>query len=168
MLKLLYMSREGIIVLCSVIALLPMLWAYQNINDIKGAVFVPPSAYRTTAGEIQTSKISCRGGKTASCSYIIFYKFTVAGNDYTSGQIDFEAKRADSDPTFAERYVNKYPVGHKVTVYYKADEAFFAVLEPHNKRGGLIGFIAAPVVFSLCSLGILYAKRSAKQLEEAI
>jgi hypothetical protein len=167
MLKALYIPREMILFLCSIIALFCIVFAYKNINDIRGAVFIPSNAYRTTGGEIRTSKISCRGGKTASCSYIISYKYTVAGNDYTSRQIDFRVKRGDSDVAFAEGYVNKYPAGRKVTVHYKADEPSFAVLEPHNKRGGLLASIGIPIVFSLCLLGILYAKGAAKRLKKA-
>lgn len=87
----------------------------------------------------------------------------VAGKNYTSDQVSFTSKLVSSHPAYAEKYVNKYPVGRTVTVYYKADEPSFAVLEPQNKFGGLFGFMGLLIVFILSLLGYCYAKKCQKK-----
>lgn len=158
------MSRQAVILLCSFIALWCVISAFDNFNDVRGAVFVRSEAYKTTTGEILSSSVAqYYDGKRRPTNredrhtygYVILYRYVVAGKNYTSDQVSFTSKLVSSHPAYAEKYVNKYPVGRTVTVYYKADEPSFAVLEPQNKFGGLFGFMGLLIVFILSLLGIV-------------
>jgi hypothetical protein len=65
----------------------------------------------------------------------------------------------NSTPAFAEKYVKKYPEGHKVIVHYKVDEPSYAVLEPQNKLGGILSFLGLSTAFLLSVFGIWYARK---------
>ena len=160
------MSRQTIVTLCSLFALYCVVEASYNFNDIKGAIFVGSDAYRTTSGEILASNVVYRlvgrgrGEPTEPAyNYAILYRYAVGGKEYTSNQVDFTSKLDLPNQAYAERYVRKYPVGHTVTVHYKADDPSFAVLEPQNKLGGLLWFMLLLLALIVFLLGIWYAKK---------
>lgn len=67
----------------------------------------------------------------------IEYRYSVAGRDYHR-QMEFPA---DLSPTeqFKTRYLEKFPVGSQITVYYDPDHPDRSTMEPGPRRGdGLV------------------------------
>ncbi len=143
-------------VLVSFIFLLACLaCAWPNVNSIRGAVFISPKSYKTTTGIVTQSLVYRSGAKSSNYNFNIVYIYSVEGELYSSRQVTFGSRL--NGGSSAEGYTQKYPVGHKVTVHYKADEPSFAVLEPTvvDQTRVIFGFIAT--VSSLCILSMAWS-----------
>jgi len=111
-------------------ALVLLAWVVLTIflyhKDFKGIVFAQWIEYETAEGEIIESHESynARGKGLAD----IDYYFLAEGDVYRSNKINFAGDMRES-----EHYLQKYPVGQRVTVYYEKGNPDFSVLEPENK-----------------------------------
>lgn len=102
---------------------------FANNRGAIEAIFVRTSDLRTTPGTILSSVVQYHGGRSSSYNYNIRYQYAAAGKWYQSNQVSF-GSWGDRDPAFAQSYVNRYPVGAPVVVYYLPAHPSFAVLEP--------------------------------------
>lgn len=139
-------------------SLLMNYWAW---DDIRGSYFLEDDSLGVTLGTIMSSTITTGSYKNPMLGYEIKYKFSIRNKTYISNKITFK-NVGTIDPSFARFYVNKYPVGKSVTVYYDPNNPFFSVLEPKEK-GNYIGIIVTPFIFAglfILSLWYYYKKRS--------
>lgn len=110
-------------------------------------LFFDSSTYHQTSGVITESRIyhtGVRGG----WSFSITYEYVVDGEKYDSDRVHF-GYQASSDISYAQGFVNKYPVGETVSVYYDPDDLSQAVLEPEIKWFGLLYYLAGYLLLSL-------------------
>jgi hypothetical protein len=87
------------------------------------------SKWPTTEGYITHSTVHIfHSSKDTEYSYDIKYEYKVAANNYVSDKVQWTN---DEFPFsyFAEKIVDRYPVGKKVTVFYSPDMPSLAVLE---------------------------------------
>ena len=105
--------------------ILAMSFAYE---DFKGIVFEQWIEYERTEGEIIESNARFNTLRTGGRFADIDYFFLAEGDLYRSNQINFLG-----DGHKIEHYLQKYPVGKRVTVYYEKGNPDFSVLEPENK-----------------------------------
>ncbi len=124
-----------------------LLMAYRYQNDIRGTYLTDINSLATTNGTIVSSSvftihpwIGWRDSSTDSYAYAIYYEFEVDSRTFRSDQVTFSS-RESNDRRYAERYVEKYPVGRRVTVFYDQHHPAFSVLEPDVKNERLIGLI---------------------------
>lgn len=106
---------------------------FANNRGAVESVFVPYRDLRTTPGTIVSSAVEYHGGKSSSYVYNIRYQYAAGGKWYQSSQITFSSW-GGRDPAFAQSYVDRYPAGAPVTVYYLPSHPSFAVLEPAVTR----------------------------------
>jgi hypothetical protein len=91
----------------------------------------------------------------------IRYAYLIAGNAYSSSQIDFESKIVS-----AARKVRKYPEGKEVTVYYDSAQPYYSTLEKNALGKGIyiqLSGIAVIFILVYCSDFVIdyIARRSA-------
>ncbi len=67
--------------------------------------------------------------RSTSYSANIGYSYEVAGGKYTSYQVSSDPIIGSSDPNFAQKILNRYPIGRKVSVHYAPADPSDAVLE---------------------------------------
>lgn len=115
-----------------------ILWPFQD-----------HSKWRTTHGEIVSSKIEYQGGwRNIGWHFRIVYKYEVNKKTYLSNHIHYSFT-GSSNETYAENYVAKYPVGANVTVYYDPAHPEQAVLEPLVKDYSNLYTIGGALIFGL-------------------
>ena len=122
----------------------------QRWGDLRGSYFVDSSSYAVTQGLVTTAdtyRVGTRYG--TNIHYEITYIYVVDGRSYQSRQVTF-ASTGSSDAQFAQGYLNKYPAGTRVSVFYLPTEPGFAVLEPGEKSNFLWHFanILLGVIFA--------------------
>ncbi len=105
----------------------------------------------TTQGVIQTAKMERhesrnKTGTTFTYSADISYNYQVAGTNYTSTRLAFGEMSSSTD--YAQRILDRFPVGRKVPVHYSPDDPRLAVLETGVHGGTWICF-GVGTVFSL-------------------
>ena len=101
------------ILACSVLYLV-----YRDFGDLRGIILSPWIEYQETTGVISSSTVlsgSVGMGRTEDFAEII-YEFSVGEKDYQADQINYA-----SDMYRVEHYLDKYPVGERVVVYYDLD-----------------------------------------------
>ncbi len=106
-------------------------------------------------------------GRSSSYTYEIAYSYSVGGKTYRSNQVNFSFDRSGPGSSIAKAYVEKYPVGSQVVVYYKTDEPAFSVLEPTvtgNTSKELATAIAVFIISVALCIGLLYIYSSRKEV----
>jgi hypothetical protein len=104
----------------------------------------------TVPGQIQQSVVQYHSGDGGRYSPWIQYGFTVAGQRYQCDMITYRS--LPTDRAAAESYVERYPPGSPVHVFYDPESPDVAVLEPGaDRRSYLIG---AAVLFILFAVGV--------------
>lgn len=96
-----------------------MKWALTDIKDMKS---VP--------GLITKSEV---GNKYRGWYFFIEYEYVVDNIKYKSDRVHFGFQGA-TDIDYAQSYVNEYPIGRQVEVYYQSGNANFSVLEPEVRE----------------------------------
>ncbi len=130
-------------------------------HDVKGSHFTDIRSLATTQGTIihaETDRHSGRYG--TSYHYHIEYEFYVGTERFRSDEVTF-AGTGSKDPEFAKSYVERYPVGRDVTVYYNPNTPSFSVLEP-RVRGNFTWLFASIIIGTAIVLGLVvhhYFKR---------
>ena len=94
----------------------------------------------TTEGVIQSAKMESHSGSENGDTYSasISYDYQVAGTYYTGTRLAFGAMSASSK--YAQRILDRYPVGKKVPVHYSPGNPELAVLETGVHGGTWIAF----------------------------
>jgi len=101
--------------------------------NIRGSYFLPSDQLMTTQGQIIRSRTYTNTVRfDIYYNYEIIYTYAVQGSQLQSRQVTF-SYTGTKDPQFASNYVQRYPVGTTVTVYYDVQDPSFAVLEPQTK-----------------------------------
>lgn len=85
------------------------------------------------------------------------YSYQVEGVSYTADRIDFGAKRSYGSRSSANNYLNDYPVGKQVEVFYNPDNPNQAVLvrEARGATGSIIAGAAVILVSLVGGIGLL-------------
>ncbi len=94
--------------------------------------FTDSSHFETTHGKIIASSISLDGSASMNAlgwHFEILYEYAVDKKVYTSDKVIYSST-GSSDKNYALNYVNKYPVGKEITVYYDPNHPEKSVLEP--------------------------------------
>jgi hypothetical protein len=127
------------------------LWGVlSNWHDIKGSYLSDLASFSSAEGRIvSSSTYTSKQKRTTYYHYSIEYEFAVDGKSYRSDEITFD-NNYSINQEFAQIYINKYPVGKNVTVYYDPHDPSFSVLEPEEK-----GYAAAELLFLIISLVVL-------------
>jgi hypothetical protein len=90
----------------------------------------------TTNGTVLESNIevgtwsSKRVGSKPYYQPKISYSYKVNGAEYRSKKVSFTERSGSVDQSWAKSITSSYPIGKKVTVYYKPGDPTYAVLEP--------------------------------------
>jgi hypothetical protein len=138
------------------------LWmVLSNWHDVNGSFFTDLASLRSAEGTIvSSSTYTGRWNRKTYYHYSIEYEFTVNGKSYRSDEITFNDNYSIHQE-FAQTYINKYPVGKMVVVYYDPHDPSFSVLErEENADAALKLFLLAisACVFALSSGYLLIRK----------
>ena len=118
----------SIIILLGLVGITTVRW-----HDIKGSFLISRESLQQTPGIINSSKIECYSGRNGRLyRFAIVYNYNVDREKFVSDSVSFSQGHALDEQT-ARQYVEKYPVGKNVPVFYKIDEHSFSALEPENK-----------------------------------
>lgn len=132
-------------------AIAVVLWMiFSDWHSFKGAYLVDPESYSQVEGVVtSTSTYTSKWKSKTLYHYKIEYQFIVGGKVYVSDKITF-AGDSSYYPEYAASYIEKYPKGKKVLVFYDTDAPEFSVLEPDNTDYGLKKFFI--IVFAIIFL----------------
>lgn len=138
--------------------------AFVRWHDIKGTCFTDTARLEKTTGVITSSRTAWRtGGKgRRAFHYDIHYHFKVNNIPYRSNEVTF-SQTGSRDRSFAEGYVQQYPVGKTVDVYYERGNPSFSVLEPNTTEVAAWGVLAFLVVSGSASLWLSLIKIAEKR-----
>lgn len=133
---------------CTWIALAFGLFAIR-LDDIK-APFKDINDYNTIDGEIVSSKVAFRGGVMyGGWQFEIYYKYVLDGKEYVSDKVHFLSVGNRSTDAYALKYVEKYPIGKDVLVYYEKTNPSKSVLEPENYSNSIIYFVIVLITIAI-------------------
>ena len=110
----------------------------------------------TKQTEQDRSNDSSRVYETIMYGVKLGYHYVVAGKSFEASRLYWSDGIKTNVETPALAILKRYPVGHRVDVYYQPDKPDVAVLEPFTVKGiRMIAFFAAAfVVFGLVFLGV--------------
>lgn len=111
------------------------------------------AGWPATQGSITTARVRVddRGESSESYHPEITYSYSVMGTSYEGSRRIIGATRGYSNRRGAEAFLQAYPVGQQVTVYYDPQKPSEAVLEAGTTRGA-IGTLIISAVFTLIGL----------------
>jgi hypothetical protein len=101
--------------------------------EMKGAL--EARSWPQTEGTIIASSVTERTRRESNhrtrTTYFpqVHYRYQVDGHPYTGSRIQFGVGDYGGGQQWAQKVVDRYPTGKKVTVYYKLQEPHYAVLE---------------------------------------
>jgi hypothetical protein len=130
-----------------------ILWSLQSHEKLSN-----------TSGKIVQS-ISEYKGTWAGWQYKIWYEYEVNENQYKSNRVSY-SYTGSSDKSFAASYINKYPVGKSVIVYYDPLNPKKSVLEPNIKNYDWIPLTGMLVAFSSSFVAIGLAQQRADKIKD--
>ena len=124
--------------------------AYRDFGDLRGIILSPWIEYKETSGVVIASSEEKRGGgKGQIVEYAeIIYRYSVEGKAYESNQVNYAG-----DMYRVDYYLDKYPKGVSVSVFYSETFPSISALEPNNIKIRSIRWILITTV-----LLILYPK----------
>lgn len=121
---------------------------FETINWL----FIDSGNYHSTKGVVTKSSVGFTGVHGGWRFYIV-YEYYEEGIKFTSDRVHFGYQTL-SDNSYAQGYVDKYPVGKEILVYFDPDDPSNAVLEPEVKWFGLLNYIFS---FTLLSIALFLA-----------
>ena len=136
--------------LALVLLLVVLILAYRDFGDLRGIVLSPVIEYKKTSGVVTVSggeEKAVGKGQTREFAEII-YRYSVDGKTYESNQINYAG-----DLYRVDYYLNKYPMGKNVSVFYSKTFPSISALEPDNLKVSSIGWLLFTTI-----LLILYPK----------
>ncbi len=119
-----------------------ILWAFQNHNNLV-----------ITTGEIISASAEWRGSRLRNAyglHFEIWYEYEVDDKVYKSDRVNY-GFTGSSDEAFATEYIEKYPIGKTVKVYYDPKNPQKAVLEPE-----IIEYDGALSLIMIATLGLFF------------
>jgi len=108
---------------------------YSNFDNLKW-YFIDWKTYHQTIGHIVSSNVEGQGIH-GGWRFYITYNYKVGNQEFLSNRVHF-GYQAMANPSYAESYVEKYPAGKQVTVFYAENNPQNSVLEPDVKWNGLL------------------------------
>jgi hypothetical protein len=119
-------------------------------------------SWPTADGTIRTSTMGRHRGNKGGTTYSadVSYDYSAGGARYTGTKVAFGMMSASSD--YAQSFLNRYPVGAKVPVYYSPSDPATAVLET-GIHGGTWMFFGASAIVAL--FGIMFLQVSRRQAD---
>jgi len=141
--------KKAILVFCLII-ITDVFILYSQRNEIRGAVFLRADDLAITGGVISSSNVKFNTGRASGFIYQITYTYRVNQKRYISDQINFSTSRGGSDRSLADKYVEQYPIGRQVIVYYLKNDPAFSVLEPYNTGTTEIEFFVLIGILIVC------------------
>ena len=112
--------------------------AYRDFGNLRGIVLSPLIEYKKTMGVVIVSRGDTKAvgkGQTREFAEII-YRYSVQGKTYESSQVNFAG-----DMYRVDYYLDKYPKGYSVPVFYSETFPSISALEPDNMRIRSIGWL---------------------------
>lgn len=124
----------------------------KNYESIKW-LFTSSDNYLSTTGTITQSRIG-HTGLRGGWRFYISYEFTVDEALYKSDRVHYGFQTL-SDKSYALSYIEKYPIGKSVVVFYDPYAPYKAVLEPSVKWFGILYYATGLLLLS-CIFIYLY------------
>ncbi|WP_162459021.1 DUF3592 domain-containing protein [Desulfosarcina ovata] len=127
--------------------------------EIKGSR--ESGSWPTAQGTISASSVGKRttrdsNHRTKTTYYPkVGYHYQVEGRKYSSTRIAFGVGESGGSMKWAQKIVNKYPVGKTVTVYYNPQDPPYGVLESGTTWRSIVLLLAGAVFFIV---GVLCVK----------
>lgn len=127
--------------------------------EIKGSR--ESGSWPTAQGAISSSSVSKRTARDSDhrtkITYYpkVGYHYQAEGKKYFSTRIVFGVGESGGSMKWAQKIVNRYPVGKKVTVYYNPEDPQYGVLESGFTWRSLIVLLAGIAFFAV---GVLCVK----------
>lgn len=124
--------------------------------DARKSLAWPQAGGTIVSSVVESSTTYDDGSTRTSYAPAVTYRYIVGGVERHGDLIAFGMKELYASPSYAERFVQRYPVGEKVTVYYDPSGSE-AVLEPGNMSGSntLFGMGATFIVIAIVLAAIL-------------
>ncbi len=123
-------------------------------HDFRGSHLLRRNSLAQTQGIVVTSRLRPSDVR----HYEIVYEFAVDRRRYRSDEVTF-AHTGSRNQKFALDYVQRYPVGMAVTVFYDPADPGFSVLEPSSTEFYLILFFLPVGLFLFCLWIVRTSKR---------
>lgn len=139
--------------------------------------FVPEAilstSYDSVEGEIIKSEKGSYSSSNVGYSYpTVEYKFTIKGTEYTSERIQIGSQSmATTDHDWTEEFLEKYPLGQKVIVYYDPrNPEKRSILEKGFHMSNLwIFLIVAVILFFFASMvGVLFDRALTEEIDTSL
>jgi hypothetical protein len=124
---------------------------YSNMDSLRW-FFVDLKTYRQAAGQVLSSNIE-GGGVHGGWRFKIAYSYKVRNQEFVSNRVHF-GYQAMPDRSYAEKYVEKYPIGKQVMVFYEENNPENSVLEPQIKWNGLLDFYLILILLPIAVFGL--------------
>ncbi|MBU1043172.1 MAG: DUF3592 domain-containing protein [Candidatus Omnitrophica bacterium] len=141
------MKKFGAIAFSSIfviVGIIIMIFGLKTVNKARES-----EGWLQVEGTVISSKIETHQDSDSGSTYSaeVLYEYTVNYTKINGNKIKF-VQANSSDSSAASRYVNKYPEGKEVTVYYNSEDPYEAVLEP-GVDGSIWFFPLFGLVFAL-------------------
>ena len=109
--------------------------AFLGIRDLilaNASTNWPSTQGQIIESSVESHQSSGKNGNSTTYQAKIQYKFTLDDNTFNGTCVSY-GDYGSSDPSHAEKIVNKYPKGLNIDVYYMSDTPEECVLEPGIK-----------------------------------
>lgn len=126
-------------------------WGKPTLQNAKESTTWPTVPGVVTESEV----VSHRSDDGTTYSAEVTYRYTVNEKEIHSNTVWFGDNYSSSNRSQFVEIVNRYPVGKEVTVFYKPNDEFIAVLEPGAVFSSYTGCIVAWVFMGLGSVIML-------------
>ena len=124
---------------------------YSNLDSLRW-YFVDWRAFRQTNGQVISSNIEGQG-LHGGWRFDITYSYKVGNQEFSSSRVHY-GYQATENPSYAESYVKKYPVGKHITVFYEENNPQNSVLEPQVKWDGLLNSYLMLILLPITVFGL--------------
>ena len=123
MFRVLWMAFSSIFV---VVGFVVMGFGINSLSNARAS-----ESWPSTEGVVISSTVDSHRSQDTGTTYSaeINYEYSVNNETLNSNSIKF-GKVSTGNPSDARKYVNKYPAGQSVKVYYNEEDPYEAVLEP--------------------------------------
>jgi hypothetical protein len=146
-----------------IVTLMTLFGLFSNAESIKW-LFVDPSNFDITEGKVLSSKKEFHG-TYGGWRFSITYEYEVDGHYYTSNRVHYGFQAMD-EQSYAESYVEKYPVDKQVLVYYDPRNPGKSVLEPSVKWTFLLPFYGLLILLVIVIYGFSFYYKIKVNIDE--
>jgi len=129
---------EGFDIFAVILLFVVVILAYRDFGDLRGIILSPWIQYKETSGVVISSGgISKSVGKGQTREFAeVVYRYSVEDKIYESNQVNYAGEMYRVD-----YYLDKYPKGNSVAVFYSETFPSISALEPDNIRISSIGWL---------------------------